>query len=474
MIPYGAGEIGYIIQEQGLNLLLLFYYQQIVGLPGTLTGLALMISMIVDAITDPLIGGWSDRLKSRFGRRHPFILASAIPLGITFILLFSPPDGMTELASFAWLTVFAVLVRLCMTLYYIPHMALGAEMAGDYNQRSTLFAFSGLIGALTAAMTHFTVYLFIFPTTEEFSPGTLDPAGYPKFAWMGAIIMIAALFYCVWGTRKEIPYLKKSTKISTFSFAAVLTDMIAIFKNRNFFILFIASFLMSIGGAVTAVFEPYMVLHFWEFDTEDYGWLGLFLLSAFPAAFFLTPVFTRRFGKKHTLVIVSAVSVILPNIMIVFRLMDVSWFPGNESDWILIIFFALAYLTMLVGPIGGATIYSMFGDIADEHELQASERREGSIYAARAFARKALTGVGTMIGGVMLDIIKFPAQAKAGMVPDDIIWQLGFVSGPAVAVIGLAGIGLFYFYDLSLERHTEIKRQLTAREASAENPVRDQ
>ena len=194
MFSYGVGEVGYLVQEQGFNLLLLFYYQQIVGLPGTLTGIALMISMVVDAITDPIIGGWSDRLKNRFGRRHPFILASAIPLGVSFVLLFSPPDGLEDIGSFLWLTVFAVLVRFCMTLYYIPHMALGAEMADDYSQRSTLFAFSGLIGAITAATTHFSIYIFIFPTTEEFNPGTLDPAGYPRFAWIGAIIMIAALF----------------------------------------------------------------------------------------------------------------------------------------------------------------------------------------------------------------------------------------------------------------------------------------
>ena len=87
MFSYGVGEVGYLVQEQGFNLLLLFYYQQIVGLPGTLTGIALMISMVVDAITDPIIGGWSDRLKNRFGRRHPFILASAIPLG--FLLFYS-------------------------------------------------------------------------------------------------------------------------------------------------------------------------------------------------------------------------------------------------------------------------------------------------------------------------------------------------------------------------------------------------
>ncbi len=70
---------------------------------------------------------------------------------------------------------------------------------------------------------------------------------------------------------------------------------------------------------------------------------------------------------------------------------------------------------------------------------------------------------GTLIGGILLDVIKFPEQAQAGTVPDDIIWQLGFVSGPAVAVIAIAGIGLFFYYDLSHKRHAEIRRELLTR-----------
>ncbi|MEE9278925.1 MAG: MFS transporter [Myxococcota bacterium] len=116
------------------GVLLLFYYQQVVGVEAWLVGLAIAISVIMDAVTDPLIGTWSDRIRSRWGRRHPMLLASALPLAVTFVLLFAPPEGMSEIEGFLWLTTFGVLVRASYTFYSIPHLALGAEMAHDYYQ----------------------------------------------------------------------------------------------------------------------------------------------------------------------------------------------------------------------------------------------------------------------------------------------------------------------------------------------------
>ena len=109
MLAFGVGQAAEGIKNQAFNVFLLFYYQQIVGIPGSLAGLALGIALIFDAISDPAAGVISDRFKSRWGRRHPFMFVSAFPLVITFIALFNPPAGMDQFASFLWLTVFAVL-----------------------------------------------------------------------------------------------------------------------------------------------------------------------------------------------------------------------------------------------------------------------------------------------------------------------------------------------------------------------------
>ena len=107
---------------------------------GTLCGLALGIALLFDAVTDPLTGSLSDNWKSKWGRRHPFMYASAIPLGFCFYFLFVPPE-LSEIGLFIWLTAFAVLTRAAMTLYHVPHIALGAELTSNFEERTVVVSF---------------------------------------------------------------------------------------------------------------------------------------------------------------------------------------------------------------------------------------------------------------------------------------------------------------------------------------------
>ena len=244
MTAYGAGDIAQAVKNQGFALLLVFFYQQLVGLPAALAGLALGIAMAFDAVTDPIVGGISDRLKGRYGRRHPMIAIAALPLAVSFYLLFSPPDGLSDFGAFLWLTLFAILVRGSLTFYHIPHLALGAELAQDYHQRSTLFAFNAFLGALSAAVVAVAIYGVFFPTTEEFDPGLLNRAGYTKFALAGGVVMIVALAICVLGTAKEIPRLRTARLLPRLTVVQLLADMGAVFGDRDFVVVFAGSILV--------------------------------------------------------------------------------------------------------------------------------------------------------------------------------------------------------------------------------------
>ena len=138
---YGFGQLAEGLKNSALGTFVLFYYNQVLGLPGTLAGLALAIALVFDAFTDPLAGSISDNWRGRFGRRHPFMYASAAPLAIAFYLLFTPPEGMGEWGLFLWLTATVLLTRGAMTLYHVPHIALGAELSTDYQERSQIVSF---------------------------------------------------------------------------------------------------------------------------------------------------------------------------------------------------------------------------------------------------------------------------------------------------------------------------------------------
>ncbi len=464
MAAFGIGQAAEGIKNAAFGTFLLFYYQQVIGVSGTLTGLALAIALAFDAFSDPLAGSISDKVRTRWGRRHPFLLASAGPLGLTLFALFNPPDGLSEFGYFLWLTVFATLVRGALTFYHVPHLALGAEMAHQYDQRSTLFAFSTLFGALGGAFTGFFAYRVFFPTTAEFNPGLLNPAGYVGFGATFGIAAMLIILICVVGTRKEIPHLPKPRANPRFGFKRTVMEFRELFRNKSFRAIFFGMLLSTTSLAVEGVFGPYSGVHFWGLTTEQLSLLPIVGLVGLLCSLPLTPVFTKWLDKKVAVVGIAIFVIVNSNLFIVLRLLDVSWFPSNDSGWILPLLMFRLFVGAALAPIIFTSLNSMFADISDEHELDTGERREGIIYSARSFTQKATGAFGVVVGGAILDFIHFPKGARAGTVPDDVIWNLGFFEGPATSIFTIIGMLFYLGYRIDRARHAEIIAALEARD----------
>ena len=123
-LAFGVGQFPEGIKSAAFGFLLLFYYNQVLGLSGTLSGVAIFLALIVDAVSDPLVGNLSDMTRSRWGRRHPYMYAAAIPFALSFYFLFVPPDGLSEPGLFLWLAGFSILTRTFMTFYSVPLQSL--------------------------------------------------------------------------------------------------------------------------------------------------------------------------------------------------------------------------------------------------------------------------------------------------------------------------------------------------------------
>lgn len=158
---YAFGEFA---QSGGFNVALgfvFFYYTAVLGLSGSLVGAALAISLAFDAAVDPLIGSWSDNIRSRFGRRLPPMAISAPLMLISLGLLFAPPSGLSHTGPFAWLTVTCVAVRSFISLFNVPYIALGAEMADGYAERSSVVAYrtiGGIIASVGVTAIAFSIF----------------------------------------------------------------------------------------------------------------------------------------------------------------------------------------------------------------------------------------------------------------------------------------------------------------------------
>ena len=461
---FGIGQAAGSFKNIAWGALLLFYYQQVVGVEAALVALAIAISLIVDATTDPLIGAWSDRIKTRWGRRHPMMLISALPLAISFVALFAPPEGISNLGGFVWLTTFGILVRASYTFYDIPHMSLGAEMAGDYYQRSTLFACCAFLSAISGSVATWLINGYYFPTVEGvYDPGYLNPAGYPAMSRTFAVLMVVAILLCLAGTRKEIPYLRETQQRPRIRLSILFKEIWAVLRNRSFRAVFFGLVLASLVFGVELAFYPFMGIHFWGLRTEQLLYLAYVGLFAFPLAFLATPAITRLLDKRLTVMLALAVSIMALNVPICLRLLDVSWFPGNESPWILVIFLAYAVAAAFVSPIRTANTDSMLADVIDEHELETGVRREGVVYAVRAFSMKATSAFGTLVGGLLLTAIDFPENVQRGELSAETTWNLGFITGPATSIFSLAAILFYLSYRIDKRRHAAIAEQLLRR-----------
>ena len=468
MFSFGVGQIAEGVKNQAFNVFLLFYYQQVIGIPGTMAGLALSIAMIFDAITDPLAWIVSDRMQSRWGRRHPFMFVSAFPLVICFIALFSPPDTLSDMGHFLWLTGFAVLVRGSLTFFYVPHLALGAELAQDYNQRSTLFALSTVFSITAMAVVSFVGYRYFFPTTELYSPGTLNPAGYAPFSMFFAGMMFVAIMLCVFGTGSEIKHMRVNRVTTALTFKNSFMDFKAVFGNRSYRLILFGMLLSTFAIAVESILSPFMGVHFWGLTTESLATISFGTLIGLWIGLPLAPWFTRLLDKRLALVLPAVFVVINANAALCMRLLDVSWFPDNDSPWIYWIYFLRYLLQGICLPVIFASFNSMFADISDEVELETGVRREGVIYASRSFAAKITSAMGALLGGVVLDVIAFPRGAIAGTVPEETLWWLGFMEGPATSLLSFCGVLLYLRYGIDRVRHAEIRTAIAARDASNE------
>ena len=465
MVSFGVGNSAEGIKSAAFGAFLLFYYQQILGVSGALTGAALALSLLADAVTDPMVGHISDSAKSRWGRRHPFILMAAVPLGVTFFFLFSPPAGLPEWGYFAWLVVFAISARVAMTFYDIPHLALGAEMAPDYQQRTTLFSVSTGYRVVSGALVTFVAYRFLFPTTEIYDPGLLNPAGY---FWLGIIfglVMIVALVICVVGTASEIPFLRKSDETEHQSLFGVIAQMAQTWRSPSFRYIFVGLFLYILIVNIEQSLGTYMAVHFWGLKTETMSVLPLASLAGAICALPSVNLLTRLLDKRWVLILVTCLGFLNVNTFVAARLFFPDVFPENGSELIAVFvsinFFVVGFISLSVVT----TINSMYADVSDEYELIVGKRREGMLYATRSFANKAAAAIGLFIGGLLLDVIQFPEKASIGDVAGSTIWNLGLLYGPCTSILMLLSIYLYSRYRLGPREVRDIQEKLILRKA---------
>jgi Na+/melibiose symporter-like transporter len=388
---------------------------------------------------------------------------SALPLVVCYFLLWNPPSGLGEQGLFLYLLCGAVLVRTLITLYEIPNTSMVAELTDDYDERTSMLSFRfffGWYGGLTMAALAYGVF---FPMGSESGFGQLNPRGYQVYGLIGACAILASILASSLGTHRYIPILKKPRPKLPFQPGRVLRELSQTLSNRSFLALFMAGVFAAIAGGVTSNLGIYMATYFWELKPERILNIAMmhFLSALIGAA--LAPLLTRRYGKKRAALGMIAAAITLGPAPILLRL--AGFFPGNESAWLLPILMLHGLVEVSLLVMIGITTASMMADIAEQNEIRTGRREEGLFFSATSFAQKVTSGLGTFLAGVILNLIAFPRGAAPGSVDEQVIFNLGFLLGPALMIFYFAAFGFVTRYEISRRGHQDHLEILSAGKA---------
>lgn len=468
-IAQGLGALPDTFKDFTVRTFLLLYYNQVLGLPAFYVSLALAVALVIDAVTDPLVGSYSDNFRSRLGRRHPFMFASALPLGISLYFLFAPPqfpaDWPRQPLLLGWLLLFIIAARVSMTFFAIPWGAMFAEYSDDYRERSAIVSYRFLMAWLGGIAFSLSVYTWVFPGTPEYPLGQLNPEAYGTLAWVLALCATGAVLLTAQFTRDQIPYLMQPTgPREPYRFARLAADIRLALGNRDFLVLLGAVLGAAVIIGTTQALEIYVRTYFWGLDTASLRWLTLSFSGALLAFATVVPL-QSRFDKKHLLVGCSVVLLVQGMLLIGLRLVDL--LPPNGDPRLLALLVLDAVLSVYLATIALVMFVSMMADTLDVQELATGLRQEGLFGSAVGFSSKATSGFGLLIAGALLDgVIGFPAStgtAGAAPVADAVVLRLGVVAGLVVPLGNVFWMCLALRYGITRERHAAVRRALDER-----------
>ncbi|MBI3678264.1 MAG: MFS transporter [Proteobacteria bacterium] len=459
---YGFGSVAYGVKDNGFQTILLPFYNLVLHLPPQWVGAAIAIALFFDAFIDPIIGHISDNLNTRWGRRHPLMYLAALPVSISYLLLWNPPHWSKEWL-FGYLIVVAIIVRTFITFYEIPSSALVPELTEKYDERTSFLSyrvFFAWYGGLGMSVLAFIIFLTKDATHKV---GQLNEAGYSRYGLTAAIVMLCAILISAWGTHKFIPFFRKpETRQMTLGQYAL--EMIKTLTNRAFLVLFIAALFFSLATGLVFALTFYINTYFWLLPSST---LGVLTLATFIAVFFsfvIAVPLSKRFGKKESAIGMFALGAAISVLPLVLGLMGVLS-PGASYLVPLLFVFAAVGGSLTIGS--SIMIVSMIADVVEDSELRTGRRSEGLFFAGNSFIQKSASGLGLFGSGLVLWVVGFPVDAKPGAVDPAIVHN--FALTYLVIVLVLYGIGFLILgqFPISRASHEENVRRLAGEVAVA-------
>ncbi len=460
-VAYGFGSVAFGVKSNGFDYFFLIFYSQVMGVSAYLVSLALMIALIADALSDPLIGYLSDNTRSRWGRRHPFMYAAALPAGVAYYFVWNPPSALEGDALFPYIVTIAVLVRTLVTVYEIPSSSLVAEMSDDYDERTRMLSYRYFFGWTGGTLMGAFATIFILIPTSTISNGMFNVQGHGQVGAIAASVIFIAMMVSTMGTHKMIPDLKPPPLPRKLSVGLIYREVFETLASRSFLALFLAALFGAVAAGVSTTLSFYFWTFFWGFTTEQIGLISLSVAISALLAFFIAPVISKKLGKKRGAITVGLMAFTVAPAPIFLRLLGLM--PENSDPALFTLVLSITVIDVALIIAYQTLSSSMIADLVEEAEIKTKRRNEGVFFASVTFIRKVTQGIGAAVAGVLLTITQFPVGATPDQVPESVLSALGWVYVPVIFSLWMIMIGSLSLYSVDRKKHEQNLATLRAK-----------
>ena len=435
-IIYGFGDIGFSMTGTIIAAYFPIFLTDVIGIAPAIAAIGLFIGKSWDYINDPLMGYLSDRTRTRWGRRRPFLLFGALPYGLAFAFLWWKPPLETQTALIVFYTFMFVLYDAAGTFVGMPYFALTPELTEDYDERTELTGyrmFFSILGGLVS---------FVFPMMII---GTMSPDNAGNVFRMGLIFGAASfipLYFVFFGT-KEKPYFTKLER------PKLLSSFKSALKNRPFvFSAVIYLFTWTSMHIIEA-----NLLFYIKYVVQREGMTEIIMGTIFVTAILSLPLWdwvSKKFNKRLAYIYGIAFWAVVQILLITVT-------AASSLVYLLVLCFLAG-----IG-VGAAHVlpWAMIPDAIEVDELDSGKRHEGMFYSLVTLMSKTTNSIAVPLALAILDFSGY--IPNAAVQPTSTLTGIRLVVGPIPALLLVGGIIFAIFYPLSREEHHEVVQQLEVR-----------
>jgi len=440
-LGYGLGDTASNFFFQVFNIFLLYYYTDVFGIDPALVGVMFIVTKVVDAISDPVMGLIADRTNSRWGKFRPYLLWGAIPYGLLGFAMFAGPD-LTATGKLVYAYVTYTLMMLAYTVINIPYSALMGVMSSNSVERTSLSSFR-FVCAFSAA---WVIGTFVTPLKTILGGGD-EAQGFRLTMALFALISIALFWVTFATTRERIKPLQEKSDLKL--------DFQAMLGNLPWITLFFAAIFTLMNAAV----RNGTIMYYFKYYVGDDG-MPIFLifdktavfmslgLVAIVAGIACTKALASRFDKRLLVIVLSTLNALA-----------MAAFYFIPPDRFVLMTVVNMFATLVIGPTI-ALVWAMYADTADYGEWKTGRRTTGLVFSALQFAQKLGLAVGAGLAGIILSLFGFIANEVQS---DQSINGIRLMFSIFPAALAMAGVVAVLFYPLRDTKVKEIEAELNKR-----------